>query len=118
MSFHLHLLETNLFEFKGNNNNVRGMRKIKPGAAARSVAYHAVNPCVQHIHLSKNNFPLPMIIPPAFMPRGLKISSFPSYVRSFVRFSFRRVEFASKFCVKVSQVVHSSATTYQKAFIF
>ena len=28
------------------------------------------------------------------------------------------VEFASKFCVKVSQVVYISATTYQKAFIF
>ena len=44
-----------------------------------------------------------------------------SFVRlfvSFVRTSFRRVEFASKFCVKVSQVVHISATSYQKAFIF
>ena len=28
------------------------------------------------------------------------------------------VEFASKFCVKVSQVVYISATTHQKAFIF
>ena len=34
-----------------------------------------------------------------------------SLVRSFV-------EFASKFCVKVSQAVYISATTYQKAFIF
>ena len=41
-----------------------------------------------------------------------------SYVRSFVRTSFRHVEFASKFCVKVSQVVYISATTHQKAFIF
>ena len=41
-----------------------------------------------------------------------------SFVRSFVRTSFRRVEFASKFCVKVSQVVYISATTKQKAFIF
>ena len=41
-----------------------------------------------------------------------------SFVCSFVRTSFRRVEFASKFCVKVSQVVYISATTYQKAFIF
>ena len=41
-----------------------------------------------------------------------------SFVRSFVRTSFRRVEFASKFCVKVSQVVYISATTQQKAFIF
>ena len=41
-----------------------------------------------------------------------------SFVRSFVRTSFRRVEFASKFCVKVSQVVYISATTHQKAFIF
>ena len=41
-----------------------------------------------------------------------------SLVRLFVRTSFRRVEFASKFCVKVSQVVYISATTHQKAFIF
>ena len=41
-----------------------------------------------------------------------------SFVRSFVRTSFRRVEFASKFCVKVSQVMFISATTHQKAFIF
>ena len=40
------------------------------------------------------------------------------FVRSFVRTSFRRVEFASKFCVKVSQMVYISATTHQKAFIF
>ena len=40
------------------------------------------------------------------------------FVRSFVRTSFCRVEFASKFCVKVSQVVYISATTHQKAFIF
>ena len=37
---------------------------------------------------------------------------------SFVRNSVTFVEFASKFCVKVSQVVHISATTHQKAFIF
>ena len=41
-----------------------------------------------------------------------------SYVRMFVRNSVTFVEFASKFCVKVSQVVYISATTYQKAFIF
>ena len=41
-----------------------------------------------------------------------------SFVRSFVCTSFRRLEFASKFCVKVSQVVYISATTHQKAFIF
>ena len=41
-----------------------------------------------------------------------------SFVRSFVGTSFRRVEFTSKFCVKVSQVVYISATTHQKAFIF
>ena len=41
-----------------------------------------------------------------------------SFVRSFVRTSFRHVEFASKFCVKVSQVVYISLTTHQKAFIF
>ena len=37
------------------------------------------------------------------------------FVRSYVR-SF--VTFASKFCIKVSQAVYISATTYQKAFIF
>ena len=42
-------------------------------------------------------------------------SSIRMFVSSFVR-SF--VEFASKFCVKVSQVVYISATTHQKAFIF
>ena len=41
-----------------------------------------------------------------------------SLVRSFVSTSVTFVEFASKFCVKVSQVVNISATTYQKAFIF
>ena len=41
-----------------------------------------------------------------------------SFVRLFVRNSVTFVEFASKFCVKVSQVVYISATTYQKAFIF
>ena len=41
-----------------------------------------------------------------------------SFVRLFVRTSFRPVEFASKFYVKVSQVVYISATTHQKAFIF
>ena len=41
-----------------------------------------------------------------------------SFVRSFVRTSFRHVEFASNFCVKVSQMVYISATTHQKAFIF
>ena len=41
-----------------------------------------------------------------------------SFVRSFVRTSVTFVEFAAKFCDKVSQVVYISATTYQKAFIF
>ena len=45
-------------------------------------------------------------------------SSVCKFVRSFVRTSVTFVEFASKFCVKVSQVVYISATTYQKAFIF
>ena len=40
------------------------------------------------------------------------------FVRSFVRTSVTFVEFASKFCVKVSQMVYISATTYQNAFIF
>ena len=46
-----------------------------------------------------------------------------SFVRLFVRsfvlpFIAWNFFFASKFCVKVSQVVYISATTYQKAFIF
>ena len=40
------------------------------------------------------------------------------FVSSFVRTSVTFVEFASKFCVKVSHVVYISATTHQKAFIF
>ena len=62
---------------------------------------------------------------PGIYAEGYIVFVFPivrSYVRSFVcsfvRTSFRRVEFASKFCVKVSQVVYISATTHQKAFIF
>ena len=45
-------------------------------------------------------------------------SSVCMFVCSFVRNSVTFIEFASKFCVKVSQVVYISATTYQKAFIF
>ena len=45
-------------------------------------------------------------------------SSVCMFVCSFVRTSVTFVEFKSKFCVKVSQVVYISATTYQKAFIF
>ena len=45
-------------------------------------------------------------------------SSVCMFVCLFVRTSVTFVEFASKFCVKVSQVVYISATTYQKAFIF
>ena len=45
-------------------------------------------------------------------------SSVCMFVRLFVHTSVTFVEFASKFCVKVSQVVYISATTYQKAFIF
>ena len=41
-----------------------------------------------------------------------------SFVRSFVRTFVTFVEFASKFCVKVSQVVYISATAHQKAFIY
>ena len=62
---------------------------------------------------------------PGIYAKGYIVFVFPfvcsfvcSFVRSFVRTSFRRVEFASKFCVKVSQVVYISATTHQKAFIF
>ena len=61
---------------------------------------------------------------PGIYAEGYIVFVFP-FVRSFVRLfvcslvrtSFRRMEFASKFCVKVSQVVYISATTYQKAFI-
>ena len=45
-------------------------------------------------------------------------SSVRMFVSSFVRTSVTFVEFASKFCIKVSQVEYISATTYQKAFIF
>ena len=58
---------------------------------------------------------------PGIYAEGYIVFVFPfvrSYVRLFVRTSFRHVEFASKFCVKVSQVVYISATTHQKAFIF
>ena len=51
---------------------------------------------------------------PGIYADGYIVFAFP-FVRSYVR-SF--VEFASKFCVKVSQVVYISATTHQKAFIF
>ena len=58
---------------------------------------------------------------PGIYAEGYIVFVFPfvcSFVRLFVRTSFRRVEFASKFCVKVSQVVYISATTHHKAFIF
>ena len=58
---------------------------------------------------------------PGIYADGYIVFAFPfvrSYVRSFVRTSVTFVEFASKFCVKVSQVVYISATTYQKPFIF
>ena len=60
-----------------------------------------------------------MIIPPALSRRvySFRLSVRP-FVCSFVRTSVTFVEFASKFCVKVSQVVYISATAYQKAFIF
>ena len=52
---------------------------------------------------------------PGIYAEGYIVFVFP-FVCSFVRTSV--TEFASKFCVKVSQVVYISATTYQKAFIF
>ena len=58
---------------------------------------------------------------PGFYADGYIVFAFPfvrSYVRSFVRTSVTFVEFASKFCVKVSHVVYISASTHQKAFIF
>ena len=54
-------------------------------------------------------------------PRHLcrRVYSFRLSVRPFLCSLVRSfVEFASKFCVKVSQVVYISATSYQKAFIF
>ena len=60
--------------------------------------------------------------PGVYVPlRALFLVVFPFvrlYVRLFVRTSVTFVEFVSKFCVKVSQVVYISATTYHKAFIF
>ena len=47
---------------------------------------------------------------PGIYAKGYIVFLFP-FVHSFL-------EFASKFCVKVSQVVYISATSYQKAFIF
>ena len=45
--------------------------------------------------------------------------SYRPFVCSFVvTNSVKFVEFASKFCIKVSQVLYISAITYQKAFIF
>ena len=69
---------------------------------------------------------------PGIYAEGYIVFVFPfvrSYVRMFVRSFVRsfvlpsvawnlRQSFASKFCVKVSQVVYISATTHQKAFIF
>ena len=59
-----------------------------------------------------------IVYTPGIYAEGYIVFVFHSYVRSFVRTSFRRCKFASKFCVKVSQVVYISATTHQKAFIF
>ena len=68
---------------------------------------------------------IPFFYTPGIYAEGYIVFVFPFvcsfvrlFVRSFVRTSFRHVEFASKFCVKVSQVVYISATTHQKAFIF
>ena len=54
---------------------------------------------------------------PGIYAEGYIVFVFP-FVCSFVRTSVTFVEFASKFCVKVSQVVYISATTHHKAFIF
>ena len=55
---------------------------------------------------------------PGIYADGYIVFAFP-FVHSSVRmFVSSFVEFASKFCVKVSQVVYISATTHQKAFIF
>ena len=63
-----------------------------------------------------------MIIPPAFMPRGIWFSLFRSsvrmFVRSFVR-TFRPVRgITSKFYVNATHVKYISATTHLKALIF
>ena len=58
---------------------------------------------------------------PGIYADGYIVFAFPfvhSSVRMFVSSFHSFVEFASKFCVKVSQVEYISATTHQKAFIF
>ena len=71
-----------------------------------------------------DDFPITLNYTPGIYAEGMPgVYSFRLSVRmfyccSFVRTSFRHVEFASKFCVKVSQVVYISATSHQKAFIF
>ena len=86
--------------------------------AMRDMNVHARSPATRPASCWDKN----IFIPPAC--RGVysfRLSVRPfvcSFVRSFVRTSFRHVEFASKFCVKVSQVVYISATTHHKAFIF
>ena len=65
-------------------------------------------------HIMSNDSLVNNCYTPGIYADGYIVFAFPfvcSLVRSFV-------EFASKFCVKVSQVVYISATTYQKAFIF
>ena len=59
-------------------------------------------------------FPFVIIIPPAFMPRGIYFSSFRSSVRVFVcsLLSVTFVEFTSKFLVKVSLSEYISLTTH------
>ena len=51
-----------------------------------------------------------------FYTPGMYAEGYIVFVFLFVYLYF--IEFASKFCVKVSQVVYISATTYQKAFKF
>ena len=73
------------------------------------------------LHMLKTGFPTAAHYTPGIYAEGYIVFVFPfvcSFIRLFVRTSFRHVEFASKFCVKVSQVLNISATTHQKAFIF
>ena len=82
--------------------------------------------CLKYTHcigVFINNMPVDFctIYTPGINAEGYIVFVFPfvcSFVCLFVRTSFCRVEFASKFCVKVSQVVYISASIHQKAFIF
>ena len=93
---------------------------------------YTCQPCIPNTHMHAGPYTYTLYLYPRHLCRGVYSFCFSvrmfvcsfvrlfvrSFVCSFVRTSFRRVEFASKFCVKVSQVMYISATTHQKAFIF